>query len=125
MSLTITAEQRNLLYDDILEHLGGIGDIDLALRQKDFETARRLGLTFSDELRLTSEDLGWGEEAPAEIIELKTPPDVLRRALTRLRDMALALDASEEAERVELRENAERNHLLVEACRQVLAGLDD
>jgi hypothetical protein len=32
MPLTITAEQRNLLYDDILDHLSGIGDIELALR---------------------------------------------------------------------------------------------
>jgi hypothetical protein len=124
MPLTITAEQRNLLYDNILEHLSGIGDIELARRQEDYETARRLGIAFSDELRLTSEDLGWSEEAPAEVIVLKTPPDVLRRALTRLRDVALGLDASEEVERAELRENAERNHLVVAACRRVLAELD-
>ncbi len=125
MPFTITAEQRNLLYDDILDHLSGIGDIEIALRQEDYETARRLGMAFSDELRLTSEDLGWGPDAPGEIIELKAPPDVLRRALTRLLDVALGLDAGEEAQRAELRENAERTHLIVEACRQVLAELDE
>lgn len=125
MPLTITAQQRNLLYDDILTHLGGIGDIELAMNKKDYGTAHRLGLVFSDELRLMSEDLGWEEEAPGERIELHTPPDVLRRALSRLRDIALTADASEEAERAELRENAERNHLIVEACRQVLAELEE
>jgi hypothetical protein len=123
MPITITAEQRNLLYDDILTHLSGIGDIELALNKKDYETAHRLGLVFSDELRLMSEDLGWEEEALGEAIELRTPPDVLRRALSRLRDVALAADAGEEKERAELRENTERNHLIVAACRQVLAEL--
>lgn len=125
MPITITAEQRNLLYDHILDHLSGIGDIEIALTQEKYEMARRLGMTFSDELRLMSEDLGWGEEASAAAIELKTPPDVLRRALTRFRDMTQALDASEEGARTELRENAERNHLVIAACQQVLAELDE
>src|SRR6478672_3935151 len=115
MPLTITAEQRDLLYDGILDHLSGIGDIEMTLRQGDYETARRLGMAFSDELRLASEDLGWGEDAPGEVIELKTPPDVLHRALTRLRDVAIGLDASEEAARAELRESAARNRLVVDA----------
>jgi hypothetical protein len=124
MPIAITAEQRNLLCDDILVHLSGIGDIEMAVNKKDYETARRLGLAFSDQLRLMSEDLGWEEEAPAERIELRTPPDVLRRALSRLRDVALGLDASEEEERAELRESSERNHLVVQACRQVLTELE-
>ncbi len=124
MALTITATQRDLLYDDILTRLSGIGDIELAVDQDDYVTARRLGMAFSDDLRLMSEDLGWGEKGPAGVIELNTPPDVLRRALGRIRDVALGVDASEEKERAELRENAERNHLIVEACRQVLAELD-
>jgi hypothetical protein len=124
VTLTISAAQRDLLYDDILGRLSGIGDIELAVNQRDYATAQRLGMAFSDDLRLMSEDLGWSENGPGGAIELRTPPDVLRRALGRIRDVALGLDASEERERAELRENTERNHLIVEACRQVLAELD-
>lgn len=121
---SITANQRNLLYEDILDRLSGIDDVRLAICNEDYERAQRLGIAFSDDLRLVTEDLGWGEDGPDETIELKTPPDVLRRAFSRMRDWALRIDASEEKERTELRENEERNHLVVEACRQVLVELD-
>jgi hypothetical protein len=124
MPPTITAQQRNLLYEDILDRLSGIDDVRLAVCQEDYERAQRLGVAFSDDLRLVSEDLGWGEDGPGGTIELKTPPDILRRALGRMRDWALRIDASEEKERSELRESEERNHLVVEACRQVLTELD-
>jgi hypothetical protein len=58
-------------------------------------------------------------------IELTTPPDVLRRALTRLRDAAVSLDTSQREERVEVRQAEERNRLVVEACQQVLTDLDE
>jgi hypothetical protein len=123
MPLTITAAQRDVLYDDILGCLSGIGDIELAVDQGDYVTARRLATAFSDDLRLMSEDLGWDENGFGEMLELRTPPDVLRRALGRIRDVALGLDASEEEERVELRENAERNQLIVDTCSSVLSSL--
>ncbi len=124
MTPTITAEQRNLLYDEIVERLSGIDDVRLAVEKEDYEAAQRLGIAFSDALRLVTEDLGWGEKAPAEAIDLNTPPDVLRRALTRIRDAVLGLDASEAPQRLELRENQVRNELVLDACRQVLAALD-
>jgi hypothetical protein len=99
LPLAITPEQRAVLREDILVRLGGVGDIELARRQGDYERARRLGLAFSDDLRLMSEDLGWGGEESRTTIELQTPPDVLRRALARMRDLALGLEASEEKER--------------------------
>jgi hypothetical protein len=125
MSITITAEQRNLLYDEMLERLSGIDDVRLAIERDDCEAAQRLGLIFSDDLRLVTEDLGWGEDAPSETIELGAPADVLRRSLGRLRERVEALDASEERERSELRKNQERNQLVVETCRQLLAYLDE
>jgi hypothetical protein len=45
--------------------------------------------------------------------------------LTRLRDAAVNLDASQQEERAEVREAEERNRLVVEACQQVLTGLDE
>ncbi len=124
MTPTITAEQRNLLYDEILNYVNGIGDVRRAVSQEDYEAAGRLGLIYADILRLVNEDLGWEVDGSAETIELKTPPDILRRVLTQIRDAALGHDAIEEEERAERRENEERNHLVVEACRQVLADLD-
>jgi hypothetical protein len=124
MSLTITAQQRDALYGRILDRLSGIGDVWLAACVDDFDAAERLGREYSDDLRLVLDDLGWGDGI-GTTVELTTPPDVLRRALTRLRDAAVSLDASQQAERAELRESEERNHLVVEACRQVLAALDE
>jgi hypothetical protein len=124
MGISITRQQRDALYDHILCHLSGIGDIELAVDQRDYETAKRLGMAFSDELRLVTEDLGWDESGPDTPIELKTPPDVLRRALSGMRDVVLRLHASEEEYRQELRENTECTDLIVEACQQVLADLD-
>ncbi|MCW2988815.1 MAG: hypothetical protein JWM24_1753 [Solirubrobacterales bacterium] len=76
MSLTITAQQRDALYDRILDRLSGIGDVWLAARAENF-------------------------------------------------DAAVSLDASQQAERAELRASEERNRFVVETCRQVLVGLDE
>jgi hypothetical protein len=124
MTPTISADQRNLLYDHMLNRLSGIADVWLAVKQEDYGAARRLGVAISDDLRLITEDLGWGEKAPSETIALRTPPDVVRRALRRMRAEALKVDAREEEKRAELRENGEANQLLAEACRQVLASLE-
>lgn len=124
MTLTISAAQRDALYDQIFDRLSGIGDILLAVCMENYDAAKRLGMDFSDDLRLVSEDLGWGE-GPGGEIELSTPPEVLRRALSRLRDAAVSLDASQQAERAEVREAEERNRLVVEACRRVLADLGE
>lgn len=124
MTITISAAQRNVLYDEILDRLGAIDDIRFAIEQEDWGTASRLGTAFSDDLRIVTQDLGWGPRRESEPVELTSPPDVLRRALSRWRDALLGLDAAEEGERDALREEHERNHLVVEACRSVLAELD-
>jgi hypothetical protein len=60
VSVTITAEQRDLLYDEFLDRLSGIDDVRLAVVKEDYEAAQRLGMAISDDLRLVTEDLGWG-----------------------------------------------------------------
>jgi hypothetical protein len=119
----ITAEQRDALYDQIFDRLSGIGDVWIAASQESYDAAERLGREYSDDLRLIQDDLGWGE-GPSGAIELTTPPDVLRRAFTRLRNAAVGLDASQQEERAEVREAEERNRLVVETCRQALTDLD-
>jgi hypothetical protein len=120
---TITAPQRDALYDQILDRLSGVGDVWLAVCAENYGAAERLGRTYADDLRLLLDDLGWGE-GTGEAIELTTAPDILRRALTRLRDAASGLDASQQKERAEVQQSQQRSRLVVEACRDVLEDLD-
>jgi hypothetical protein len=124
MRVTISAEQRDALYDQILDRLTGIGDIEIAIQAEQFETAERLSQEFSDDLQLLANDLGFGEGGGNEpMIELASPPEVLRRALPRLRDLAAGYSASQEAELAELRLIEDRSRLIGEACARVLDGL--
>jgi len=123
MSLTITAAQRDALYDQILDRLSGIGDIELAIQAENYDDAERIGRDYSDDLRLLLDDLGIGD-GDGEPVELTTSPDVLRRVLPRLRQLALNYTAALKPEMVEVQEVSERNRLVSEACEAVMADLD-
>jgi hypothetical protein len=123
MSLTITARQRDALYDQILDRLSGIGDVWLAARARNYDVAERLSQSYCDDLRLLTDDLGWGK-GHRGTFELSTPPDVLRRWLSRLCETAESYEASQREEWAEAREAEHRNRLIVETCRQMLAALD-
>jgi hypothetical protein len=122
MALTITAEQRDALYDQILDRLGGIDDVRIVVQNDDFEAAERLGREYSDDLRLVLDDLGFGE-GTGEAVELTSPPDVLTRVLTRMDEHAAGHAASVGAEQMEAREMEVRDRLVMEACRNVLTDL--
>jgi hypothetical protein len=124
MTITITPEQRDALYELILVNLSGIGDVWIAVSQEDYDAADRLGRAFSDDLRLVLDDLGWGEGG-GEPVELRTPPDVLRRVFKRLLDTVANQREAEQAQRIEARQNEHRSKLVTEACARVLAGLDE
>jgi hypothetical protein len=124
VTVTITSEQRDALYDRILDRLSGIGDVWLAASTENYGTAERLGREYSDDLRLVLDDLGWGERPHTAAIELTTPPDVLRRVFGRLRDSAPGERDRLQEEWAEGRELEERNRLVSEACQVVLAALD-
>jgi hypothetical protein len=79
MSITISAEERDALYDRIVLRLNGIGDVHTVVQQENWEAAQRLGTEFSDLLRLVYTDLEWGEGERRERT-LNTPADVLARA---------------------------------------------
>jgi len=123
MSLAITAAQRDALYDQILDRLSGIGDIEVAIHSENYDAAERLGREYSDDLRLLLDDLGLGESS-GEPVELTSPPQVLRRVLPRLRDLAAGYNASLESEWAETSELRERNQLVSQACEAVLGDLD-
>jgi hypothetical protein len=122
MALTITKAQRDALYDQILDRLSGIGDIEMEIRTEKYEAAKRLASDYSDDLRLL-DDLGFGDGEGGQV-ELSTPPEVLRRALPRLQQLAQNYSAGLESELVEVQEIRERNRLISEACETVLSGLD-
>jgi hypothetical protein len=123
MSITITAAQRDALYDQVLDRLSGIGDIEVAIQAQDYGAAERLGREYADDLRLLLDGLGLGDGS-GEPVELETPAEVLRRALPRLRELAEGHTASLEPEWAEVREVKERNRLVSEACEAVLANLE-
>lgn len=122
-AVTLSARQRDLLYDRILVHLSGIDDLWNAAMNDQFDVAERLGREFSDELRLVVDDLGWGERSSDEPLELTTPPDVVRRVIERIAAIVEAEDVAEEEERVALRDAEEERRRLRETCSQVLRDL--
>lgn len=123
MTPTITAAQRDALYDQILDRLSGIGDIEVAIQAHNYQAAERLGREYCDDLRLLLDDLGLGDGS-AEPVELSVPAEILRRVLPRLRELAEGHSANLEAEWLEAGALKERNRLVAEACGAVLAGLE-
>jgi hypothetical protein len=125
MAVTISPEQREALYDRILDRLSGIGDVWVAVSTDDFDTADRLGREYSDELRLVLDDLGWGDGPEGAAIELTTDPAVLRRVFGRLRDTTAGERAAQATSWAESHLLEKRNRLVGEACATVLKALDE
>jgi hypothetical protein len=125
VGVTITAEQRDALYDRILDRLSGIGDVWLAANSQDFATAERLGREYSDELRLVLDDLGWGDGPDSGPVDLESSPDVLRRVFARLRDTTATERKAQATGWAESRNLEERNRLVSEACANVLRELNE
>lgn len=122
-TITINREQRDGLYELVRNHLGSVSDLFDALeREKDFEEAERLGLEFTEDLRLM-QDLGWGEDEGREGVELTMQSHDLMEVLERLRGEAgLVLGDTEES-----REDAETMRRFkqgYEACGQLLVAVD-
>ena len=121
MTITISAKHRDAVHDQLVDRLSGIGDIELAIKSKNYEAAQRLGKEYADDLRLL-DDLGYGS-GNGEAVDLNAPPDVLRRALPRLRELADRHTASLEPEWAEVEGIKKRNRLVSEACEAVLDKL--
>lgn len=120
--ITITADQRDALYDALILHLSGIGDVALAVERADFEAADRLGRAYADDLTLVLDDLGWGPHGGG--VELTAPREVLWRALSRVRDWAQDEERDEAKERAQLAQSHRQNRIVYETCDRVLRALD-
>ena len=83
VAITINRSERDAIYQEVLTDLTGVGDIDIALRNDDYETARRYRRRFEDDMRLL-DDLGWEPDQDRDEFELTMPPDGLARVLERL-----------------------------------------
>lgn len=123
MGHAITAAQRDALYDQILDRLSGIGDIEVAIQAENYDDAERIGREYSDDLRLLLDDLGIGD-GNGDPVELTAPPEVLRRVLPRLRQLAVNHSDSLEPEWTEVHQVRERSLLVSEVCDAVMAALD-
>lgn len=124
---TITKDQRDGLYELVRNHLGGIGDVWIALEEnEDFATAERLGIEFGEDFGLLA-DIGWRPEESRLDFELTMPPHDLTELLKRLHDEAEKLLVESPAERQSRREDEEANQRFrvgLDACEEVLIELD-
>ena len=122
VAITINRSERDAIYQEVLTDLTGVGDIDIALRNDDYETARRDRRRCEDDMRLL-DDLGWVPDQDRDEFELTMPPDGLARVLERLNASAGATLHSHIVEPNEQREIAERALRAQTAYGNVLAQL--
>jgi hypothetical protein len=83
--IAIDRKQREAIYEEVTDHLSGLGDVHITLRQGDHATAQRLRREFDQDLRLL-DDLGWAEDDSRESFELTMQADELTRVIRRLHD---------------------------------------
>jgi hypothetical protein len=83
MALTISREQRDALYELVVDHLTSIGDVWIEFQNRDLVTAKRQAREWVEELHLMT-DLGWEETIDHDHVALTLPPEELVATLTRL-----------------------------------------
>jgi hypothetical protein len=121
-TITISREQRDPLHRLVTQHVSGIGDVDMKLSAGDFTTAERLGLEYSEDIRMLN-DLGWDPEDERESFDLTLPSHDLMEALKRLRHDAE--DGLSEKEEQRAREEADEVKGYFESARNVCGELID
>jgi hypothetical protein len=123
VTLLISSEERDALYEITEDDLTSIGDLPQALDEKDYVRAGRLSREFADDLLFVLDDLGFGP-GDGKYRDLTTSPDVLRRLLPRLRHAAEANAKRTALEVEEVRgRHAERDSLVIATCDRVIADL--
>ena len=122
MAVTITRAQRDVIYETVLDHLTGIGDVWIAVHNRDLSTARRLGREFADELRLL-EDLGWTETIDHATVGITVPPEELTRTLARLHNRAAGSLGTYVSRPKDDEQSAQRDVAAAEAIGEVLGEL--
>lgn len=125
---TITKDQRKGIYELVCHHLYSIEDLWNALgRSRDYATAERLGIEFSEDFRLLN-DIGWDAGDDRETFELTIPVHDLTETLKRLHGEAEAVLGESPAERRSRAEDEATNSRFrsgLDACEELLADLDE
>jgi hypothetical protein len=85
--VTLTRQQRDVIYGQLLVELTAIGDIYIALSNGDYDTAKRYRRQFEDDLRLL-DDLGWEPDPSAQQFEITMERHDLARSVARLHQLA-------------------------------------
>jgi hypothetical protein len=122
MCASISAEQRDALYELTLDQLSGIGGGESAPVTEEEIGVQVLGQECSDDLRLLLDDLGvgHGNGGPVQLI---SNPDALRRTLPRLQSLAELQAGRLDREFAESDRIRSRNLLVTQACDLVLREL--
>ena len=123
---TIDRERRDALYELALDHLSGIGDFWIAIEEKDFAKAERLGIEFGEDFRLL-EDIGWEPEHGPAKVALTIPPHDLIELLRCLHGEAgCVLEGSACARLLEKEEESakQRYQRAKGTCEELIEQLD-
>jgi hypothetical protein len=122
---TINGDQREAIYEFLVEQLSRLTDLPLAIKSEDFDTAKRLAREFSQYIRLL-DDLGWGRADGRLEVALTMSPEELVEALRRLyADADGALGGSPEEREAREAEEAcrRRDQLVLDTASSLLAEL--
>jgi hypothetical protein len=122
----IDRERRDALYELVLDHLSGIGDFWIAIEEKDFARAERLGIEFGEDFRLL-EDIGWEPKHDRATVALTMPPHDLIELLRRLHGEAgCVLEGSACARLLEKEEESakQRYKCAKSTCEELIEQLD-
>lgn len=123
---TIDRKRRDTLYELVFDHLSGIGDFWIAVEEKDFAKAERLGIELSEDFRLL-EDIGWEPEHGPAKVALTIPPHDLIELLRRLcGEVENVLEGSACARLLEKEEESakQRYQRAKDACEELIEQLD-
>lgn len=125
VTATISGEQRDAIHELLIDRLGGLSDVRIAIGCGELDTARRLAREFTQDFRLL-DDLGWGEDERLEV-PLTIPPEELAAICGRLRADARGalVESAEERDAREAEEQSRRRYgLVLDASTDLLLELD-
>lgn len=120
--ITISVDERDALFNRIILRLNGIDAVQIAAEDEDWKRAAALGQEFSDLLALICIDLGWGPGVGAEVT-LRTPPEILGRAVQVVEREAQADHQIYEQDLLEAQQAVDGAETLLGICRRIRAAL--
>ena len=122
MTVTITREQRDAIYQEVLTDLSGVGDIWVAIEHENYEEARESRRRFELDMLLL-DDLGWDRVDDRKTFALSMPAARLAEVVRHLNANAGSELRHHINRPFEERELAERSLVASGAYTDVLAQL--